>query len=193
MSTKTLKVNIFSVNSLENLKDDLKAYRNSLDDRVRAFVDYLLSVGIETAQSVVSETDGEPYGSHQMGRYVTFTKKIEDTSLGCRGILIAKGETLESKWFRSDGEDGVSEMHGAINALLAVEFGTAAYGLPPYKGTNSQSGHANDTDWWFAKGVDKNGKLTDWQHATAITPTRPLHRAFIEMEKQVEEAAKRNF
>ena len=193
MAVKKIKVNLFSIKSLESLKSELQEYKDSLSTRVQAFVEDLLNAGIEVAETAVSETDGEPYGSHQMGRYVIFSKKIEDTEYGCRGILIAKGTPLISKWYRSDGNGGSEAVTGSINALLAVEFGTAAFGLPPYKGTNSQGGHENSTDWYFARSVDKDGKPTYWQHATAITPTRPLHRAFLEMEQQIDDAAKRNF
>ena len=189
MEAKKLRVNIFSVRSLEELKSDLKTYRDSLDVRCMNFVNDLLAVGIECAERLVSETDGEPYGTHKMGRYVEFTKQdAELTELGCKGLMIAKGQTLQSEWFKTVDGKRAEKVQGSINALLAVEFGTAIYSI---KGSSAQ--HASESDWYFARSVDEDGKPTNWQHATAITPTRPMHNAFLEMEKQIEEAARRNF
>lgn len=188
MSAKKIKVNIFSIRSLESLKDELKAYRDSLDERCMAFVNDLLKVGIECAIKRASETDGDPYGTHQMARYITFTAKAaERTELGCKGIMIARGDTLHSEWYNIvDGDPVV--VNGEINALMAVEFGTAIYNIQ-----GSGAKHGNEADWYFARSIDKDGKLTDWQHATAIKPTRPMHNAFLEMEQQIQSVARRHF
>lgn len=186
---KKIKVNLFSVRSLESLKDSLQEYRDSLDRRCEAFVNDLLKIGIDTAVMKASETDGDPYGTHQMARYITFTAKAAElTEYGVRGIMIARGETLHSEWFRTVGEGEAESVQGEINALLVVEFGTAIFNL-----NGSGARHASESDWYFATSVDKNGKPTNWKHATAIQPTRPLHNAFLEMEQAIEEAAKRNF
>lgn len=188
MEAKKLRVNIFSVRSLEELKSDLKTYRDSLDVRCMNFVNDLLAVGIDTAVEKVSETDGKTYGTHQMARYITFTAKAAElTEFGAKGIMIARGDTLHSEWFKTvKGEPEV--VSGEINALAAVEYGTAIYNI---MGSNSK--HAGESDWYFARDIDSNGKLTNWQHATAIQPTRPMHNAFLKMEEQIEEAARRNF
>lgn len=188
MEAKKLRVNIFSVRSLEELKGSLESYKNSLDARCINFVNDLLKVGIDTAVKKASETDGKPDGTHQMARYITFTSKAAElTEFGVQGIMIARGENLHSEWFKMvNGEAEV--VSGEINALLAVEFGTAIYNI---NGSNAR--HASESHWFFARDIDSNGKLTNWKHATAIKPTRPMHNAFLEMEEQIEEAARRNF
>lgn len=186
MAKTKLTVNILSIRSLEQLKDSLESYVDSLDDRAMAFVKDLTDCGITVARTLTEDA------SHQMGRYIVFEQKFETIKDGAKGILIAKGETLVSQWFRTGNNGKPQEVTGSINALLATEFGTAAYALPPYQGTNSKYGHGNKTEWYFAR-EEKDGKLINWQHATAIQPTRPLHNAFITMEQEIENAARRNF
>lgn len=186
MARKQFKVNILSMRSLENLQKDLQEYMDSLDGRIALFVEDLLDSGIKVARAYSENA------SHQMGQYITFEKKIESGNHSVKGILIARGDTLTSKWFRTDNNKKPQEVIGHINSLLATEFGTAAYALPPYQGSNSQYGHSNETEWYFARS-EKDGRLTDWQHATAIKPTRPLHNAYITMEQEIENAARRHF
>ena len=186
MAETHLKVDILSVRSLEDLKKNLQSYIDSIDERVKAFVEDLLESGITVAKAEAENA------SHQMGQYITFEKKITYADGTVTGLLIAKGETLVSQWWRTDSNGKPQEVNGSINALLATEFGTAAYALPPNRGENSQYGHSEETEWYFARG-HVGDKLTDWQHATAIKPTRPMHNAFIAMEQEIENAARRHF
>lgn len=187
--SRKLKVNILSVKSLENLKSNLEAERDSMAERCKAFVNDLLKVGIECAVAKASETDGDPYGTHQMARYITFTAKAAElTEYGAYGIMIAKGETLFSEWFRTVDNGEAEAVNGTINALMAVEFGTAVYNI-----NGSGAKHGGQADWYFARGIDKDGKPTDWQHATAIQPTRPMHNAYLKMQEEIEAAARRHF
>ena len=196
MAKKVIKVNLLSVSSIRNLKEELIEYRDSLDTKLWYFVKDLLEQGIATAQAVIAEND-----DHQLSKRIVFDKRIEIHEDGCRGILMASGEKLYSRWYRSDGQGGVEEVGGVLNALLAAEFGTAAYALPPQtrfggyggQGTNSQYGHSSETQWWIATSVTDDGKLTGWKAGTAIRPSRPLHNALLKMEQEIENTARRYF
>lgn len=196
MAKKTIRVNLFSISSIQNLREELIEYRDSLDTKLWYFVKDLLEQGIETAQASIAEND-----THDLAKRIVFDKRIEIHEDGCRGILMAGGEKLYSRWYRSDGQGGVDEARGVLNALLAAEFGTAAYALPPQarfggyggQGTNSQFGHSTQTMWWIATGVTDEGKLTGWKVGTAIRPSRPLHNALIKMEQEIENTARRYF
>lgn len=185
-----------SMRALDKLIGDLKDYRDSLGAKMEALVNRLLELGIETAQHHSTDVPGR-YGTHKMGQYVSFKKEIKAADGSCTGLLVAMGDTLDSVWYGPDGE----KRYGTINAMMALEFGTAAkavsvresFGVTGGQGTNSQYGHENDLEWWIAESLDSNGKPTDWKRATAITPTRPLMHAGNEMASEIANAAREVF
>lgn len=188
-----ITVNVNSRKSIQKAIKELKAYRNDLERKTELFISRLLDVGIEVAERYGAGETG-PYGTHKMERYVTFSKKLESDKYGCKGILMGKGATLYSEWIGEGGE----KRSGSINSMLAMEFGTAGLALPKQdrfgvtagRGTNSKYGHENDVLWYIL--VEENGN-TFWKTATAITPTRPMHNAMIEMQEQVKAIAKEVF
>ena len=184
------KMNL-TTRSIDNLIDELNDYSNSLDDKVKIFVDRLLEIGVKTAENV----PGIPgtFGSHKMENYVSFYKELDVEKDGCHGVMLGVGETFDVTW----GERG--EKSGSINALLSLEFGTAALAVPKTtkfgatggKGTNSRYGHQDDAEWYFAIGKDENGMI--WKKATAIHPTHPMMKASDEMLRQIKKVAKEVF
>ena len=188
-----ITVNVNSRKSIQKAIKELKAYKRDLHQKTELFVKRLLDVGIETAEKFGAGESGT-YGTHKMERYVWFSKKLEPDKHGCHGILMGKGATLYSEWIGEGGE----KRSGSINSMLAMEFGTAGLALPKQdrfgvtagRGTNSQYGHENEVLWYIL--VEENGK-TFWKVATAITPTRPMHNAMIEMQDQIKAIAKEVF
>lgn len=180
--------------SINNLIKQLQSYRDSLPDKTQRFVDALLDKGIVVAEQ--NKGMGGTYGTHKMENLVTFSKKLDASQYGCHGIMLGVGETIYAKWFGIDGE----ERTGAINAITAIEFGTAEKALPPTemfggsggRGTNSKYGHKDDTDWYFIVGFDENKKPI-YKHATAIKPTQPMAKASTEMVAQIRKTAKEVF
>lgn len=201
MATRKIEVNAFSVSSVANLRKQLEEYRKSLPHRIENFVSALLLEGYETAYATVAD-DQKPYGSHRMQEYITFSMKIEEEGNGVKGILRAiPTQVIQSKWYRSDESGQVEEVTGSINPVLAVEFGTAAFALPPQErfggrggqGTNSKGSKADSAYWYIATRVNEDGKLDGWKPASAIKPTRPLHNAMLAMENDIETLARRYF
>lgn len=180
-----------TVNGIDNLIKELEDYRDGLDAKCEEFVKRLLDIGITRAESVggISGT----FGTHKMENYVYYTKEFEQSIDGYVGFIVGVGTEFDVTWGAHD------EKHGSLNALKALEFGTAGLALPPTnmfgvtggQGTNSQYGHANDTEWYFLE-RDANGKVV--RHtATAITPTRPMLNAAEEVIKQINKVAKEVF
>jgi len=180
-----------SESGINKLIDDLNEYKDSLDDKAELFVQKLLDIGITRAESVpgISGT----FGTHKMENYVYYTKEFEQSIDGYDGFIVGVGMEFDVTWGAHD------EKHGSLNALKALEFGTAGLALPPTnvfgvtggQGTNSQYGHANDTEWYFLE-RDANGKVVR-QTATAIKPTRPMMQAMEEMISQMNKIAKEVF
>lgn len=188
---RTLKVKL-TESGIDSLIHDLEAYRDSLDSKVELFTAKLLELGIARAESVPG-ISGE-FGTHKMERFVWYSKELNPSKDGCLGVLVGTGRTFNVTW----GENG--EKSGSLNALQAIEFGTAAKALPVQtrfgvtggRGTNSYYGHSDDSRWYFANGKDSEGRLI-WKKATAITPTRPMAQAANEMISQINRVAKEVF
>lgn len=176
--------------SIDEAIKQIRDYRAKLD----VFTELLASRMVDVGISVAKGTIGSPgrFGTHQMERYVTFSKRLEKETHGCTAILVGVGDTIYSRWYVRSSE-GTQERTGSINALMAVEFGTAGGALPPQaafgghggKGTNAKYGHENEMEWWIATEIDENGEPTNWRKATAIIPTRPMHNAAIQMAETI--------
>ena len=194
---KTFTANIFSVSSLRQLKKDLTEYRNSLQFKLETFVKILLDEGIKVAWQHSEDIPGA-LGSHKMGEHVSFmTEPIETSEGTVYGVLLGRGDTITGMWYENDGEGGYRMVSDTINALLVLEFGTAAMALPQQdafgvtagQGTKSKRGHEDDFAWKIITKVS-NGKPVAWKTATAIQPTQPMYHAGLAMFEKIQEAAK---
>lgn len=194
---KTLRVNVFSASSIRQLKKDLIAYRDSIDVKLQRLVDSLLETGINTAIEHSADKAG-PLGTHKMGRHVYFSSEpIETVDGTVHGIMLGEGDTIVGRWFQNDGHGNYTEVSDTINALMVLEFGTAALALEPQtafgvvggQGTKSRNGHENDFAWKIITRVDKDGNPVEWKDATAIQPTQPMYHAGLAMYEKVKETA----
>ncbi len=196
-----LRANVLSVSSLENLKKDLKAYRDSLEDKLSIFVEELLKIGIETAEQNVDA--GGTYGTHEMAQLgnISFRKEVTTADGKVYGIMYGSGGDVTGEWYVNDGNGHYTLKTDTINSMLAVEFGTAGKALPAQdgfgvsggQGTMSRYGHQNDNAWYIVTGLDEKGKPNEWKAATAITPTRPMYKAGLAMYEEVKKAAEAAF
>lgn len=194
---KTYTANVFSAKSLKQLQKDLKEYRDSLQGKLERFVKILLDEGVMVAQERSQDIDGA-LGTHKMGRHVYFSAEpIETTNGVVHGIMLGQGDTIVGYWYQNDGQGNYEEVSDTINALMALEFGTAAMALPPQtafgvvggQGTKSRNGHETDYAWKIITRVDSNGNPVEWKNATAIQPTQPMYHAGLAMYEKVREAA----
>ena len=183
--------------TLAEIAEQLYEYADSLDDKNERFVKTLIDKGIKVAEQYSVDIEGE-FGTHKMGRLVTFSSKVDANTNGVVGYLIGEGQDVESEWVSPSGEEIRS---GSINSLLALEFGTAGMALPPQEafggvggqGTNSFYGHEQDLVWYFNTGEVNDKNKAVWKKATAIQPTQPMFHAVTEMINLIEETAKEVF
>lgn len=201
---KTLTANTFSVKSLRALQKELERYRDSLQGKMERFITLLLEEGIKVAREY-SQDDNEKFGTHQFGKSVFFYHDPVETSDGkVYGVLIGEGDDIPAgTYYVNDGKGNYTPITGdSINALLALEFGTAAQALPQQsafgvtggQGTLSKYGHENDMAWKIvtALGKDKDSgriKPIAWKTATSVKPTQPMYHAGLAMYQKVKEAA----
>lgn len=166
---------------------------------MQTFMERLLEEGIKVARYKAQDKDGT-YGTHKMGRLVSFEKTVETSEGKIYGILIGTGKDVLGKYWVKDSSGNYSEVAESINSLLAIEFGTAAKALPKQeafgvtggRGTLAKHGHENHMGWYIVTDVDKNEPV-DWKFASAIEPTRPMYYAGLEMYEKVKEIGKEVF
>ena len=180
-----------SASSFRKAAKEVRKYSDTLSDKTRKFVDALIERGITVAQEYSKDVSGT-FGTHKMGMLVNFEKQLNPEEHGCTGFLIGMGTEVFSQI--SQGR--------SINSLLALEFGTAGLALEPQnafhgrggRGTNSTAGHANDLSWYVYVTENVDGRnVRVKKKLTAITPTRPLYHAAMEMLRDIEEVAKSIF
>ena len=201
---KTFTANAFSVSSLKKLQKELESYRDSLQGKMEKFIGLLLDEGIMVAKSYAVDYSGA-FGTHQMAQYVFFDKEPISTTDGkVYGVMFGRGDDIPAgTYYVNDGNGNYTPItEDSINALLALEFGTAAYALPKQnafgvtggKGTLTKYGHSDDESWHIITRVAKDkktGKIVpvEWKNATAITPTRPMYQAGLAMYQKIKQAA----
>lgn len=164
MGKKVLKASL-SKKSLENLKQQLTDYKDQLPSKCEEIVRRLLDCGIEIASAKISESS--------LGKYVTISTDISSEKMGCKGILLAKGEVKES------GE------YDPFSTLLAIEFGAGihynseanpkANELGFGVGTFPNQKHAFQEAGWMY--LDENTK--EWKHTYGVKATMPMYNADI--------------
>lgn len=199
---KTLKANAFSVSSLKELQKELKAYRDSLQGKTERFITLLLKEGEITACLKAVDKSG-PLGTHEMGKHVYFGAEPVETKDGVvYGVMFGTGDDIVGEWYANDGNGNYIPQRDEINALMALEFGTAAMAIPPTeafgvlggRGTFPALYHEDDYSWHIVTkvGVDKKtGKTVpiEWKPATAIQPTQPMYHAGLAMYQKIRQTA----
>ena len=179
----TLKVQL-SESSIRKAISELHKYKDALNDKQTLFAERLAERGITVAREHSKDVGGI-FGTHRMGQFVTFEKRVEVDGSTCKGLLIGMGDEVYSKI--SQGR--------SINALMALEFGTAGLAIDSWKGSNSESGHENDLVWYAKVEADDYYQTGKWYYKllSAIRPTRPLYEAAMKMRMDIVEVAQEVF
>jgi hypothetical protein len=128
---------------------------------------------------------------HPLGNYVTVNVDIDPSSVGCKSIITAIGETKQG--FRPDGTP-----YEPFNILLAIEFGSGIYYNPIAHPDAEDLGfgvgsfpnqiHAFEDGWYYW-----DEKEQEWRYTHGVKATMPMYNAEIEMEKEVRKLAKEIF
>ena len=179
MAKKVFKTDL-SISGLNDIKRQLLQYKDELPTKCEKLVSRLLQSGVAVSQTKISESP--------LGKYVTVTTKISADKMGCKGVLLAKGEVKE--------QDG----YAPFSILLAIEFGAGAHFNPtpnpiissefPYGvGTFPGETHAMEPGGWYFWSEEKQ----QWIHSYGVKATMPMYSADMEIIKNVTKIAKEVF
>ena len=183
MAKRVFKTDL-SVKGIEQLKKDLLNYKNNiLQKNIQRMVAELLQIGIQVAQTSVNESP--------LGKYVTLSTNISSDKIGCKGLLIAKGEVK----YEVD-KDG--NAYPPFSTILAIEFGAGVhYNETPNPnadkfglgvGTFPNQIHAFENTWFYWDEVEQL-----WKPTHGVKATMPMYNAQIEIMQQVVKVAKTIF
>lgn len=183
MAKRKFKTDL-SVKGIENLKKDLLNYKEvELPNKIRQYVSELLRLGISVSQAKVNESP--------LGRYITLSTDISTSKMGCKGILIAKGEIKQEK-----DKDGNS--YPPFSTILAIEFGAGIHFNPIPNPNSDKYGlgvgtfpgqiHAFEGTWFY---WDEN--IKEWKPTHGVKATMPMYSAQMELINNVVKIAKEVF
>lgn len=169
-----------SKKGIEIVKKKLVQYRDvELPMKCKEFVERLLQSGVSVSMAKIDESP--------LGKYVTVTTDISDDKMGCKGILLAKGEVKEQ------------EGYAPFSILLAIEFGSGIHYNPTPNPLSAEMGygvgtfpgqvHAFDQNGWYFWSEEKQ----QWIHSYGVKATMPMYSADMEMIQKVEKIAKEVF
>lgn len=178
MAKKVLKSDL-SVSGLNDIKRQLLQYKDELPIKCEKLVSKLLQSAVAVSQARISESP--------LGKYVTVTTDISADKMGCKGVLLAKGEVKEQ------------EGYAPFSILLAIEFGSGVHSNPtpnpiissefPYGvGTFPGQTHAYQDMWFY---WDENTQ--EWKPTHGVKATMPMYNADMEIIKNVVKFAKEVF
>lgn len=162
---------------VERAIKELKRYEGRLVTRCNVFVGKLTEMGMTVAKAKIGEAP--------LGKYVRLNVKYEHSKTGCKAILFATGDTLNTP-------------SGSINTLMMIEFGSG-WKLNPVEnpkasefgmgvGTYPNQTHAFDPNGWYYLGTDDK-----WHHSYGVKATMPMYNADVEILLNIQKIAKEVF
>lgn len=177
MRTLTAKLD---TNDINRLIKDLQNRKLTLKEQCKEFVSRLADKGIETAKA-----NGGEYGN-----LIMFSKEIEDTVSGAKGIMLATDGTKIVREWKYKGGTKTAE----VSPLLMAEFGSGwlAKNLDGVEGVGQGTfpgqTHAFDPyGWWW---TTPDGKK---HHSKGEAPTFPMHAASVAMIMEINDVAREVF
>lgn len=170
---------------LKRAANEVRQYGNDLKIKIHEVLQKLVDKGITVAEQAVD----------WYGNYITFSRQFENDSV----VLVAQEVgTIISEWLRY-GEPVYAE----VSPLLMAEFGAGSHaviwggmtsdtnslpdGRKIGRGTFPNQKHAFESVWHY---MDLSG---NWQTVSGLKPTRPLHKAVLEIISTVEMTAREVF
>lgn len=164
-----------SVSSIQNAIKEVQAYKNSLNAKCEELCRQLIAVGYAVALQKINESP--------IGNTVVLNSALSPSSVGCKAILMAVGQTKQA--------DG----YAPVNTLLLLEFGSGIHFNPVPNpmadkfgmgvGTFPDQTHAFEDGGWYFLGTDDK-----WHHSYGVKATMPMYSAIESMKNHVLELAK---
>lgn len=157
-----------SQGSIRDARERIQEYKGTLNSKIKQFVEELADYGISVAEQ----------NTGAWGKHIEFVKEIEDTSIGCKAIMIMRDK------------DKIYPKYDLrpVSPSLMAEYGAGKWAVNGMRGTFPEQIHANDPKGWWYKGNDDK-----WHHSYGLRPTRPMYTAYGEMVSHINEVAKRVF
>lgn len=156
---------------------ELKEYEGQLVTKCNVLVGKLADMGLVVAKAKIGEAP--------LGKYVHLNVKYEHSKTGCKAILFATGDTLNTP-------------SGSINTLMMIEFGAGIHfnheanpkaddfgmGVGTYPGQT----HAFQEEGWYY--MDDSG---NWHHTYGVKATMPMYNADMEILMNIHKVAREVF
>ena len=175
--------------SLYKLADEIRQYADSMEVKIRQFLDALADVGISAAR----QHEGDYAG------YIVYSKEFDE---GVLRIVAKDSQKITNTWYSSDSNNAEIRSD-TFSPLLMAEFGSGTeqvdnYGIGRLPGSYGHGGDSNGWYWWSDEERDgefrhagKNGR--NLYFSKGNKPTMPIHHAVMEMIEQVETIARSVF
>lgn len=174
-----------SSTSLKQAANQVREYESYLQTKVREVLERLVDKGISIAEQTIGG----------FGKYITFSKETDAVGV----IMVAQEiNVIRAEWLRYN-----KPVSAEVSPLLMAEFGAGPHAiiwegtdgdtsrLPDGKtigrGTFPNQTHAFENSWYY---MDMSG---NWQVASGIHPTRPLHNAVLEIINTVNSTVREVF
>ena len=176
----------FEAKDMFALANELEAYAETFESKVRTFLSRLADLGISVAQA-----NGGVFGS-----YIVYSKDFETQDGDYTVNMVAKDSTeIVNTWYVSS--TSAEPRQEAISPLLMAEFGSGRYAISK-EGMGGQGtlepnyGHAFDSNGWYWWADEmRDGELKKTAngrflfHSDGLPPYQPLHKAVMACIEQV--------
>lgn len=176
---KTFTTNL-SVEGVEALKSQLLQYKNSLSVKCEKLVSRLLQCGLDVATAKISESP--------LGKHITVSTSIDAKTMGCDGILLAKGDVNQQEGYEPfsillaiEFGAGIHYNRGTVNPLINSNF---PFGVGTFPGQT----HAFEDTWYYW-----DDKREQWVATHGIKATMPMYNAGEEITNKILSIAREIF
>lgn len=167
-----------SVKGINKMRKELQKYKQSFEYKCKRYVERLLEEGVKVADAKVKESP--------LGRYVSISTDITEEQMGCKGVLIARGDVK------------YSDKYEPFSTILAIEFGAGRSYNPKENpnasdlgfgvGTFPGQSHAEEDGWYFWDDAKQM-----WIYSKGVKATMPMYEAQMKIVEIAKEVAKEVF
>lgn len=178
MAKRTIKINLFDSESIQNAIQTIEQYRDDLPRKCQEICRRLSEEGVRVADTAIN--------SVPIGKTITLKTDINPSKMGCQAIMKMTGRETRT-------EDG-----RIFYTALAIEFSAgvryANTASPKAKdfgmgtGTFPNAKHSWQMEGWYYLGYDGN-----WHHSYGVQASHPLYSASVEMRQKIDSIVKEVF
>lgn len=177
MAKKTISVNLFDGDSIQNAIKQIEQYRDDLPRKCREICRRLSEEGVRIADAAIN--------SVPIGKTITLTTNINPSKMGCRAIMKMTGRETRT-------EDG-----RIFRTHLAIEFGAGIRYNPTANPKSAEFGMGVGTfpgqthafqDGWYYLGDDG-----EWHYSHGVKASMPLYNASEDMRSKIDSILKEVF